>query len=192
MVADPVSVVSAVAQALERLGVRHLVGGSLASSVYGTPRATQDADIVADLAPDQVPSLVAALSNQFYADAEMIGEAVRRRASFNLLYLPTMFKIDVFVMREDAWWREEMARGRAERVGEGIDAYTLRFASPEDMILQKLVWFKMGGGISDRQWSDVLGILRVQRATLDREYLERWSAHLGVEDLLLRATSEAA
>lgn len=192
MISDPVSLVAEVAQELERLGVRHLVGGSLASSVYGTPRATQDADLIADLAPDQVASFVAALSDRFYADAEMIGEAVRRKASFNLLHLLTMFKIDVFVMREDAWWQEEMARGRTERIGEGTNACTLRFASPEDMVLQKLVWFKRGGAISDKQWSDVLGILRVQSSILDHEYLERWSAHLGVADLLRRATNEVS
>jgi len=184
---DPLLVVSEVASALDTLGVRYVVGGSVASMLYGIPRATQDVDLVAELHAEHAEPFAEQLRETFYVDVDMILDAVRRRASFNVIHLGTMFKADVFIAAMDAWGRTEMERGRLERVGEGADAVTIRFATAEDTVLHKLVWYRLGGEISDRQWRDVLGVLAVQATALDDAYLDRWAPELGVADLLARA-----
>lgn len=120
----------------------------------------------------------------------MIREAVTRQASFNVIHLTTMFKADVFIMKRDAWAREEMSRARQEHLDGPNGTVAIRFASPEDTLLHKLVWFRLGNEISDRQWSDINGVLKIQGERLDREYLDRWAPVLKVADLLERARRE--
>ncbi len=179
-----------VIRVFEELDVPYLVGGSLASSFHGTPRSTNDADLVADLRLANVPLLAAALEAEFYLDRERIRDAVRRRSSFNFIYLATMFKVDVFVLKNDPLAREEMRRRQRvlvdEESGREID-----IASPEDTVLQKIAWYRLGECASQRQWDDILGVLKVQRHDLDREYLERWAAHLDVPALLRQAFRDA-
>ncbi|HEX7602522.1 MAG TPA: hypothetical protein VF316_12990 [Polyangiaceae bacterium] len=178
MLAEPLLVVARVAAALEALGVRYVVGGSLASSLYGVPRSTQDVDLVAELLDE--------------LDADMIRDAIARRASFNVVHLATMFKADVFIPRLDAWSRGEMTRGVVQNVEAGGTSFTLRVASAEDTLLHKLVWYRLGDEISERQWKDVLGILKIQGASLDDRYLDEWAVSLDVVDLLARARRENA
>ena len=179
-----------VTETLEQLGVPYLVGGSLASSLHGTPRATQDADLVADLRIQHIPALVAALEEAFYVDAEMIRDAIERHSSFNVIHLRTMFKIDVFILKDDPASRQEMERRQVYRV---LDEprRDLVIASPEDIIVQKLYWYQLGTGVSDRQWNDVLGVMKTQGGQLDMPYLTRTAALLNVEDLLQRACRDA-
>jgi len=191
MISEPVFVVSLVAQVLRDLGIPYVVGGSLASSVYGIPRATLDADIVAEIRPDQAGFVARGLGESFYADEEMILSAIRGRDSFNVIHLETMFKVDVFIPPQEEWFRLEMERGREEIIGSEGDDVRLRFASPEDVLLHKLLWYRMGDMTSDRQWGDAMGVLKVQAGALDREYLDNWSRRLGVEDLLRQAYEEA-
>ena len=190
MLSEPILVVARLVQAFDALGVPYLVGGSLASSVYGVPRATQDVDLVADLDASHAEQIGQLLSSDFYVDVDMIREAVARRASFNVIHLTTMFKADVFIMKRDAWAREEMSRARQEHLDGPNGTVTIRFASPEDTLLHKLVWFRLGNEISDRQWSDIHGVLKIQGERLDREYLDRWAPVLKVADLLERARSQ--
>ena len=191
MLPDPVRIAVQVANAFAEAGVSYLIGGSLASSQYGIPRATQDVDLVADLQPKHVSLLVADLQDEFYIDAGMVQEAVRNRTSFNAIHLDTMYKVDVFVQPATRWARLELTRRRSERVGSGDDAVALYFCSPEDIILHKLDWYRQGGGISDRQWGDVLGVLKVQAGALEAVYLRHWANELGLDDLLDRAIREA-
>jgi hypothetical protein len=106
--ADPLLVVAAVARALDELSVRYVVGGSVASMLYGIPRATQDVDLVAEIGFDHAEPFAARLRDAFYVDADMIRDAVRRRASFNVIHLGTMFKAYVFFGNYS-----ESGRGRA-------------------------------------------------------------------------------
>ena len=108
--AEPIIVTLRVTAELERMGVEYLVGGSLASSVHGLPRTTQDVDLVARIAGRHVNDLVSALEQEFYIDAQMISDAIRRRASFNIIHLATMLKMDIFVLDGDALGQEEMKR----------------------------------------------------------------------------------
>lgn len=185
ILAEPLSVVAHVASAFDKLGVQYLVGGSLASSVYGVPRATQDVDLVADLRLSQVEDFCSLLIDQFYVDADMILEAIQRKASFNIVHLGTMFKADIFIMKGDSWSREEMSRVREEMI-ESL-GMSIRFASPEDVLLHKLIWYKLGNEISDRQWGDILGVMRVQGDLLDQTYLDHWADILDIANLLTRA-----
>ena len=177
-----------VIRALRELRVDYLVGGSLASSFHGTPRSTADADLVADLRPAHAPLLAARLADDYYLDVEQIRRAIRARSSFNVLYLRTMFKIDVFVMKDEPFAREEMRRRQRVVLGgdEGIDV-----ATAEDTVLRKILWYRLGGGLSDRQWDDLLGVLKVRREDLDLDYLRRWAGELEIVDLLDRALAEA-
>ncbi|OGQ12070.1 MAG: hypothetical protein A2138_01245 [Deltaproteobacteria bacterium RBG_16_71_12] len=187
---EPLAVTVMVARAFESLGVRYLIGGSLASSFHGVPRSTNDADLVAELPVTMADALAAELTPAFYADAEMIRDAARRGGSFNVIHLDTMFKVDVFVATRDALVQEELARRQEHRLAPDEDVRAF-FASAEDTVLQKLDWFRKGGEVSDRQWRDVLGVIQVQGSALDVEYLRRWAPHLRVVALLERALQEA-
>jgi hypothetical protein len=190
MLSEPIQVVATIARTFDTLGIRYLVGGSVASSVYGIPRATQDVDLVADLQLSQVDAVTKSMAGEFYVDADMIRDAIQRRASFNVVHLETMFKADIFILQGDSWSREEMARARTEELDIAGSKVNIRFASPEDTLLHKLIWYKLGNQISDRQWSDILGVIKVQGNMLDQAYLDRWAPLLDVFDLLLRARRE--
>ncbi len=186
---SPLVVVAGIGAIFDELQVPYIVGGSVASSFHGIPRSTQDADFVAALNEAVIPQFVKALGDDYYADADMIRDAVARRASFNIVHRPTMFKIDVFVMRGDSYSRGEIDRGVVVAVMTSAGTRPIRFATAEDTILQKLAWYKLGSEVSDRQWQDVLGIMRVQ-ATLDDRYLDEWADLLDVKVLLGRARRE--
>lgn len=179
-------------EALDALGVRCYVGGSVASSIHGVPRASIDADVVAELDADRVAPLAARLRALYYLDEERMRDAVERRPSFNVIHLSTMFKIDVFVSKGRPFDREAFSRARVDALGEAADAPKARVASPQDTVLAKLEWFRRGGESSERQWTDVVGLLRARSGRLDTAYLEKWAAALGVTDLLERAGREAS
>ncbi len=179
-----------VAAALRALGVSFYVGGSVASSTYGVSRSTIDADIVADLKSEQAEQLCELLGDDFYSDAVAVREAVRRRESFNLIYKPRMHKVDVFAVGS-LFERRMMERLRRQRVDPDDPDSELPLASPEDVILHKLGWFRMGGGTSERQWLDVLNVLKVQAGRLDEAYLDQWAEDLDLTKLLRQARSEA-
>ena len=189
MLAEPIAVTMRVADALDALGVPYAIGGSLASAVHGVMRATMDADLVADLRMEHAEPLTQALGDAFYADVEMMHDAIRRHGSFNLIHLETMFKVDVFVAKSRAFDRAQLSRRQLRLLSEEPErrAYV---TSAEDIVLVKLEWYRMGGEVSDRQWQDVLGVLRVQAGRLDQSYLLEWADVLGVQDLLIRAQNE--
>ena len=174
------------ARVCQGLGLRYVVGGSLASSLHGIPRATQDVDLVIAMVQDDVPRLVSALGSDFYLDEDAIRDAVERRSSFNLIHLGSYFKADVFVARDDEPTRSQFSRSQAYSIG-GERSDELVVASPEDVVAQKLHWFALGDHVSERQWSDALGVLKVAGPRLDWAYLGRVCAMLGVEDLLDKA-----
>ncbi len=179
-----------VVAALDVAGIRYFLGGSVASALYGEARSTRDIDFVAAMLPHHVEPFLAALGNAFYADAAAISAAVAARSSFNVIHLDTMVKADIFIFKADAFGRSQLTR-RTPRQLSPDDPAAIYVASAEDTVLAKLQWYRDGGGVSDRQWNDVLGVLKVQGATLDRAYLEEWARELGLTDLLRRALEDA-
>jgi hypothetical protein len=190
-IARAIAAMTAVLEAFDRLGAKNYVSGSIASSAYGTPRSTLDVDLVADLTKSHVVGLVAALEQEYYISRSAVTEAIQRRSCFNVIHLTTMYKVDVFAAKARAYDREALRRARRHRLADATDAPEVWLAAPEDVILSKLEWYRLGDEISERQWLDVLGVLKVQQGALDRDYLRHWSRELGVADLLERAEQQA-
>lgn len=176
--------------AFNRLGIPHALGGSLASGIYGYTRLTADADLSVEPFAGREAELVAQFGPEYYISSDAISQAIRDRSSFNIINTFVGFKVDVFIRKERAFDRSMMARrrrfDRPDRPEPPID-----LVSPEDIILLKLEWYRLGGEISDRQWNDILGVLRTRAGQLDDAYLDHWSAELGVQDLLTQAREDA-
>ena len=188
MAAEQLGSLRLVTDLLDQLGVAWALGGSFASSLHGVARTTMDADVVADLGLGHVVPLATGLGDRFYMDVNTAAFAVRTRGSFNVIDRDTAFKIDLFVVGERPWDREALRRRQRVEIAPGAVA---NVTTAEDTVLAKLEWYRKGGEVSDRQWRDVQGILRVQRERLDRAYIARWAGPLGVWDLFLRAEREA-
>jgi len=177
-------------ECFEKLGIAYYIGGSLASSAYGIARATMDVDLVANVEIHQANNLVKALEKDYYIDADMIRDAIHRRTSFNLIHLETMLKIDVFIVKDQPYDSEAFARRQPDTLDEE-SSRKFYLSSPEDIILNKLQWYQKGGGISEQQWKDILGVLKVQADKLDIEYLKYWASRLNLSDLLNRSFVDA-
>jgi predicted DNA-binding protein (UPF0278 family) len=167
-----------VLQALQEIGVKHRIVGSVASSKLGMMRATFDVDIVAALEQHNLKDLKTKLGQEFYSDEELMVEAVQNRSSFNLIHKDSMLKIDIFIQKNREYDRVALKRAFID---------DSNYMTAEDVILGKLEWYRAGFEISERQWSDILGLMRVQANNLDLTYLNHWAAELSVTDLLQRA-----
>ncbi len=176
-------------EAFERFGIAYYIGGSVASSVHGRRRYTQDVDVVADIQLKHVHTLVATLQQDYYIDAGMIRGAIQNRSSFNILHNDTGVKVDVFIQKSGPFSQQEMRRAREDVLEVGSRSFF--FASAEDMILAKLDWWKLGGGVSNRQWNDILEMMKEKQAVLDTAYLRQSAPMLGVADLLEKVFSDA-
>lgn len=150
-----------------------------------------DVDLVADVKINLVDSLVAILESNYYIEREMIVEAIKRRSSFNLIHLETMLKVDIFIIRDRPYDQSAFQRKRIDTLDEERETEEFYLASPEDVILNKLEWFRMGGESSERQWHDVVGIMQVQGDALDKYYLQHWAQELKISDLLEKAFCDA-
>jgi len=191
MLPEPIAITARVTAVLEKLGVPYLIGGSLASTVHGLVRTTQDSDILTELGAEQLQPFVESLQDEFYIDPEMIAEAITRRASFNIIHRESMFKVDIFISRQRPFEKAQLARARRQMLSITPEIQAV-VSSAEDTILAKLEWYRMGSEVSEQQWRDVLGVLKVQAGQLDMDYLHRWAKELKVEDLLQDAVKEAA
>ena len=188
---DILAALDPIIQAFEKTGVPYYIGGSIDSSAFGIARATLAVDLVADLTAHTVPTLMRMLKKGYYIDEEMILNAIDKHASFNIIHLETMIKVDIFVPEDAPYQRAVFDRRRKDTLDEVEKANEYNLASAEDVILNKLIWFDKGGRISKRQWRDVLGVLKVQSDALDKEYLLRWATELGVAELLKKALINA-
>jgi hypothetical protein len=185
---DPWLAAAAVASALDDLGVRYAIAGSLASGVVGEPRYTADVDMVVDLRESHIEPLIERLSPRFYIPTELLRRAARARTSANLIDNETGLKVDLFVAGGTPLDADTLAR-RVATTSEGVET-ALYVLSAEDVILHKLRWYRRGGETSDRQWRDVVGVVRLQAGLLDRAYLAYGAGLLGVTDLLERALAQ--
>jgi hypothetical protein len=182
-VQEPFAVAALVAGELERIGVDYTIGGSLAASFAGEPRTTIDVDFVAAIESAQVPALAAALATEFYVDLVALERAVQQRSRVDIVHEATNIKVDIFIAGGTPLDHQQLRRRLKVEVAPGVMLFV---HPPEDILLQKLRWFRLGGEVSDRQWRDIRGIVRVQGTRLDRDYLTANALVLGVADLLER------
>ncbi len=184
----PIEVLLYVARVLDKLNIPYLIGGSVASSLQGFPRTTNDADIVADIALDQVPKIFLALKDEFYIDDRAMRMAVLERRSFNVIHFDSVFKVDVY-LPDNVFDQQRLRRRRPETLLPD-STETTYISTPEDTILAKLSWYRRGGEVSQRQLSDVTGVIKVQGQKLDFSYLREWADKLNVRDLLEQILEE--
>lgn len=187
---DLIVALDMVIRCFEELSIAYYIAGSVASSAYGIARATMDVDLVANVEISQVDRLVKTLETDYYINAGMLRDAIHRHTSFNLIHLETMIKIDVFIAKNQPYDSKALTRRQPDTLDEeGSRRFYL--SSPEDIILSKLQWYQSGGGTSQQQWKDVLGVLKVQADRLDLEYLKYWASKLNLSDLLNRSFDDA-
>ena len=182
--------VSSVALQLNSAGIDFIVGGSLASSAWGLERATHDADLAAQINSTQLDELVAAFQWPLVFQSESLRQAIESPEGFTcgqILNGETLDKVDLFLLPHDEYSASQLSR---KRLIEVIPGLTLPFASPEDTVITKLRWFELGNRVSDKQWNDIVGVLEMQLGELDESYLDHWTTHFGLKDLLDSARSK--
>ena len=187
---DIIEVTLKVIKVFEKLGIAYHIGGSLASSAFGIARSTLDVDIIAEIKPEQASDISENLREEFYVDSETILNAIQKQSSFNLIHLETLFKVDIFPLKNHPFDRQAFQRRLRKAISEDT-SQQLFFATPEDIVLHKLAWYKAGVEVSDRQWNDVQGVLKVQGDQLDMAYLNHWAKELSVSELLEKAIDES-
>ncbi len=184
---SPLVVLSQVARLLEQQEITYVLVGSLASSMHGMYRSTADIDLLADIKPEQVRPLLAALEKSFYIDELAMRQAIAQRRSFNAIHFESVFKVDIFIKADD-FASKQLERRELRKMAPEIDQF-IYVATAEDTVLAKLRWYRQGDEVSSTQWSDVLGVLGAQSVNLDIDYLREWADQLGVRDLLEKAFS---
>lgn len=182
---DLVAALMPVAAAFDRLGVRHYIGGSVASTMHGAIRSTMDVDVVCDLQADQVDAFLSAFGGDFYVREAAARQAVKKRSCFNLIHLPTAYKVDVFVSRGRPFDVAAMERAVPLPLAAGQNT-TVPVATAEDSIVAKLEWFRLGDESSERQWHDVSRLVALHGDALDIAHMRRMADSVGVADLLDR------
>ncbi len=180
---------AAIARAFASLAVKWAIGGSVASAAHGEPRATNDVDVIALLTEKDARAFAEHLGPSFYADAEVAADAARRHSSFNVIDNRSFIKIDVFVPPPGPLGAGQLDRLQMLQILPG--AGELPILGPEDVVLQKLRWYELGGGVSDRQWRDIVSVLRIARDAIDLEYVVDVASQHGLADVLARAREDA-
>lgn len=188
---DALEAFAPVALIFEELEIDYQLGGSVASSIHGFPRGTLDVDVEADLKLEHVKPLVERLEDDWMITREMVSDAIRHQSSFNILPFESIAKVDIFVRKQRAFDLNAAKRRVKNLVLEDGTLVPFFVDSVEDTVLRKLVWYRMGGHVSDMKWLDVLGVLKAQFFDVDVIYLEKWAAELGISDLLDKALDES-
>jgi hypothetical protein len=189
--ADNLPPLKAVLEAFRHMGLAFAVGGSWASSIHGESRLSNDADVTVEPFPGREDEFGAHFDADYYVSVDAVRQANQGRSTFNVLHTPSGFKVDVFIQKPRAY-DQMLMRRRVIGVLPEAPAEPLEVVSPEDSILLKLEWFRLGGEVSDQQLRDVRGILKTQTGRLDDAYLDHWAADIGVSDLLAQARADAA
>jgi hypothetical protein len=182
MSTDVAGAVERMVARLDAAGIPYMLVGSVAALVHGHARSTLDADIVIDPAPGALRRFVGSLDEQkFYVSEEAATDALRRRGQFNVIDFESGLKVDLIVRKQSPFHEAEFER---RRMTDALGQPTM-IATPEDVILSKLLWGLSSG--SERQLEDARALVDLGAETLDWEHLERWATQLGIEDRLALA-----
>lgn len=175
---EPSELLRRLGDSFERLGIPYRITGSMATIAYGEPRLTNDIDVVVRMQPEDVKALCAVFpAPEFYCSLAAAEQAVRQRHQFNILHPASGLKVDIIIASDSAFDASRFSRGQKLQATADCQAW---FASPEDVILKKLVYSQEGG--SDKHLRDIVGVLKVQAEKIDRKYIEDWAARLGVDE----------
>jgi len=179
-----------VARFLDEKKRGYAVVGSVAGMSHGYGRTTIDVDVLAQISAELANEFEERFSGDYYVDAQSIRDAVRWKWSFNLYHFQTGIKIDIFVSKQRPFDELVLERREPEQMDDEAEpAFWVQ--SAEDLILSKMQWYREGGESSDRQWNDILAVIKVQSFNLDLDYLEKWALELGVKDLKDKALDES-
>jgi hypothetical protein len=190
VVTDVVPLLVLVTRILDDLDVRYVVGGSLASGVYGELRATNDVDLMIELPLERVGVFVEAMKPEFDIWEDTVRAAVAEGRSFGTLHIVWHVKIDFFPACGSPLDVRSLERRRPFRLP-SEPTRDIFFTAPEDIVLRKLDWFRRSGGALERQLRDVVGVLKLQRDALDLAYLRETATTLELTELLDRCLADA-
>lgn len=177
---EEIELIKTIACRLESAGIEYMMTGSMAQAMYSAPRMTRDIDLVVQTYPSDVDTLFNLFKSQFYIDKESVRKAILEHGMFNIIHNESVLKVDMIVLKDEAYRVEEFARKR--RID--LEGTLIWVVAPEDLILSKLVWMKQSQ--SEIQARDVR-LLLAHVKTLEMDYLAKWSRALGVYDLLEQA-----
>ena len=163
---------------LEKLNIPYMIGGSVAAIAYGEARLTLDMDVVVDMNEDQARQFAGSFGQEYYINLDSILDAIKNHGHFNIIQSEKGVKVDFYLLKDEAFDQEEFSRKRKEAFDEQKQAV---FASPEDVILKKLEWYKMGE--SQKHLDDIKGILKLSSSKLDLLYIDKWAVKIGVQDI---------
>lgn len=186
-----ISAMRPVINLLEELNIPYYIGGSIASSSLGISRATMDVDVITGLNIMHVERIVQLLDEEYYVDSEMIKDAIEHKSTFNIIHHSTSYKIDFFISKTTEYQQSIFERITKRKLVDKDDAIEVFICAPEDVILTKLIWYLERGGASEKQWNDILGVLKIQKNTVDINYLLYWAEKLSVKSELDKALNEA-
>lgn len=184
---QPRELLQIAANFFEAQEIAYRVVGSMASIAYGEIRFTNDVDIVANLQLEHIDALCASFqAPDYYVARHAVEDAIRKRFQFNIIHIPAGLKIDVMLPKQTEYADCQQQRARRLSDPDGLSAV---FAAPEDVILNKLIFFQLGG--SEKHLRDIAGILKVKADAVDRSYIDIWAAKLGVAKEWLRVQKRA-
>ena len=185
---------SKVVSIFDSLEIPYFIGGSVASSLLGIFRHTNDIDLVGAFTGNEADAFHQAVKSDFYIDYETFLEAIKTETSFSILHLETMIKVDVFIKKRDAWSNQAFSRRKKTAFGDDLNPIEIYLPSVEDMILQKLIWFELSGGKSERQWNDVKNMIKLKANQINYLYLFQWGGFLKLmnqlDQVILEVESE--
>jgi hypothetical protein len=168
-----------VVKVLDGLKIKYFITGGFAVSVWGRPRSTADIDIVIELVEPQIDPFLKVLRNisaAGYVDEDAAKYAVRNRAEFNFIDPETGIKVDFWIMEEDQIAKNQYSRRKTKI----INKTRINFISPEDLIINKLIWYKET--MSSRHLEDIKSIISISK--IDKNYIRRMAKLLDLEDIL--------
>jgi len=174
----------------ERLGIQYVLSGGVATIVYGEPRSTLDVDFAVHMGLDPARRLPILAQDGFLVAPDAALEAALTSTMFTMVHVASFMKIDVHVVPRSGIHKAEIERGRWQRLGPGYPD-EIRIITPEDLVLQKLRWYLDADCVSEKQWRDVLGLLKTRGHALDLAYMRDWARSLEVLELLERARVSA-